>query len=162
MEYIPRRGVVVRAFTLTDVEEIYTIRNALEMLTLPAIIERATAEDIADLRARLREMDRLSLSGDVESLSPVTRAFHAKLTSLSRQMRVLRVLEGQDEYITRFSAMAIREESNLPEANLEHHRLVDLVEARDLPAFTELMHSHIERSKECCLLALQDQMKLRK
>ena len=35
VEYVLRRGVVVRAFTVEDVEEIYTIRNSLEMLTLP-------------------------------------------------------------------------------------------------------------------------------
>ncbi|MBQ2461357.1 MAG: GntR family transcriptional regulator, partial [Clostridia bacterium] len=35
VEYEMRRGVMVRAFTLEDVEEIYTIRNAMEMLTLP-------------------------------------------------------------------------------------------------------------------------------
>ena len=37
VEYVMRRGVVVRAFTIADVEEIYTIRNALEMLTLVRI-----------------------------------------------------------------------------------------------------------------------------
>lgn len=55
VEYVLRRGVVVRAFTIEDVDEIYTIRNALEMLTLPAIVERATQEDIASLRAKLHD-----------------------------------------------------------------------------------------------------------
>ena len=41
VEYVIRRGVVVRAFTIEDVEEIYTIRNVLEMITLPAIIKNA-------------------------------------------------------------------------------------------------------------------------
>ena len=49
VEYVLRRGVVVRAFTIADVEEIYTIRNALEILTLPAIIENATPEDIRSM-----------------------------------------------------------------------------------------------------------------
>ena len=47
VEYVMRRGVVVRAFTIDDVREIYMIRNALEMLTLPAIIEKATKEGLA-------------------------------------------------------------------------------------------------------------------
>ena len=70
VEYVMRRGVVVRAFTLDDVEEIYTIRNALEMLTLPAIIAKATADDLADLRAQLSEMDAMVAAGDIEQLSP--------------------------------------------------------------------------------------------
>ena len=60
VEYVMRRGVIVHAFTAEDVEQIYTIRNCLEMLTLPDIIEKATAEDIASLRELLAKMDELN------------------------------------------------------------------------------------------------------
>ena len=39
VEYIERRGVVVRAFTIEDIEETFTIRNALMMLIIPSIFE---------------------------------------------------------------------------------------------------------------------------
>ena len=142
VEYVMRRGVIVHAFTTEDVDQIYTIRNSLEMLTLPYIIENATAEDIASLREKLAE------------LSPLARDFHTALTSISGKNRILRVIEGQDEYIRRFSAMAIKQENRRSAAHEEHHRLVDLVEQKDLPAFESLMKHHIERSKECCMAAL--------
>ena len=133
VEYVLRRGVVVRAFTIADVEEIDTIRNALEMLTLPAIIEKATEEDIASLRGQLREMDDLIAAKDFDALSPVTRAFHRQLTAICCQNRILRVIEVQDEFITRFSSMAIRQENRRSSAHEEHHRLVDMIE-QDAPA----------------------------
>lgn len=157
VEYEIRRGVVVRAFTMEDVREIYTIRNALEMLTLPSIIENAQPEDIASLREKLAEMDKLQEKDNVEGLSPLAREFHAQLTSISQQKRILRVIEGQDEYIRRFSAMAIRQENRRTEAHEEHHRLVDYVEAKDLDHFRELMQHHINRSMENCLAALAAQ-----
>ena len=157
VEYVLRRGVVVRAFTIADVEEIYTIRNSLELLTLPAIIENATAEDIADLRARLNQMDQLMESRNFDELSPITRSFHRQMTNLCGQHRILRVIESQDEFITRFSAMAIREENFLHEAHQEHYQLLEYIEKRDLENFRTLMHRHIERSKECCLQALVSQ-----
>ena len=157
VEYEIRRGVVVRAFTMEDGREIYTIRNALEMLTLPSIIENAQPEDIASLREKLAEMDKLQEKDDVEGLSPLAREFHAQLTSISQQKRILRVIEGQDEYIRRFSAMAIRQENRRTEAHEEHHRLVDYVEAKDLDHFRELMQHHINRSMENCLAALAAQ-----
>ncbi len=157
VEYVIRRGVVVRAFTTEDVEQIYTIRNALEMLTLPYIIENATPEDIAALREKLAVMDKLQAVDDVEGLSPLAREFHTSLTAISRKNRILRVIEGQDEYIRRFSAMAIRQESRRVSAHEEHHRLVDYVEQKDLEHFEVLMRSHIERSKENCLAALAAQ-----
>lgn len=157
VEYVLRRGVVVRAFTIADVEEIYTIRNALEMLTLPAIIRNATEEDVASLKERLREMDEVMAHGDIETLSPMARAFHSQLTALCRQNRILRVIEGQDEFITRFSAMAIRQENRRTQAHEEHYKLVEYVEKRDLEHLEKLMRKHIERSKENCLTALAAQ-----
>ena len=157
VEYVLRRGVVVRAFTIADVEEIYTIRNALEMLTLPAIIRNATEEDIVGLKERLREMDEVMAHGDIETLSPMARAFHSQLTGLCRQNRILRVIEGQDEFITRFSAMAIRQENRRTQAQEEHYKLVEYVEKRDLEHLEKLMRKHIERSKENCLAALAAQ-----
>ena len=154
VEYVMRRGVIVHAFTTEDVEQIYTIRNCLELLTLPDIIEKATPEDIAHLREMLAKMDELNEKNDVEALSPVARDFHTAITAISGKNRILRVIEGQDEYIRRFSAMAIRQEDRRNEAHEEHHRLVDLIEQKDLPAFEALMKQHIERSKECCLAAL--------
>lgn len=159
VEYVPRRGVVVRAFTIQDVEEIYTIRNALEMLTLPGIIQRATAEDVAALRLRLREMDEVMNRGDIATLSPMARDFHSHLTRLCGQNRILRVIEGQDEFITRFSAMAIRQENRRTAAHKEHYQLVDYVEQRDLARLEALTRKHIERSKENCLAALAEQRK---
>ncbi len=157
VEYVMRRGVVVRAFTIDDVKEIYTIRNALEMLTLPSVIDNATPEDIAELREMLSQMDALVRQDDVESLSPLARAFHSRLTSICGQKRILRVIESQDEYIRRFSAMSIRQENRRGAAHEEHHRLVDYIEARDLKSLTELMQHHIDRSMENCLTALASQ-----
>jgi DNA-binding GntR family transcriptional regulator len=157
VEYVIRRGVVVRAFTPEDVEQIYTIRNCLELLTLPDIIEKATPEDIAHLREMLTKMDELNEKNDVEALSPIARDFHTAITAISGKNRILRVIEGQDEYIRRFSAMAIRQENRRSTAHEEHHKLVDYVEARDLARFTELMQHHIDRSKENCLAALAAQ-----
>ena len=156
VEYVLRRGVVVRAFTIADVEEIYTIRNALEMLTLPAIIANATENDIRSLREILGEMDPLVERSDIPSLSPRARSFHAALTAISGQKRIIRAIEGQDEYITRFSALSIAKEDRRQSAHEEHHELVNLVEKRDLEGFETLMRKHIERSKQNCLVALEE------
>lgn len=157
VEYVMRRGVVVRAFTIEDIEQIYTIRNALEMLTLPAIVDNATPADIASLRDKLAQMDVLQAQEDFEALSLLARAFHSELTAISGQKRILRVIEGQDEYIRRFSAMSIKHENRRESAHQEHYKLVEYVEQKKLDEFTALMKVHIERSKENCLAALAEQ-----
>ena len=155
VECVVRRGVIVRAFTLKDISEIYTIRNALEMMILPAVIENTVASDIAALRAMLAEMDIHTAASDADALSPLARGFHNSLIRLSGQARIVRVIETQDEFVTRFSAMAIRQENRLKEAHAEHHRIVELIEQKDLEALSALMESHIEASKQNCLRAFQ-------
>jgi len=156
VEYVLRRGVVVRAFTIADVEEIYTIRNALELITLPAIIENATPEDIRSLREKLHKLDLYIAKDDVESISPLARSFHDQLTAISGLNRILRVIQSQDEYIRRFSAMSIAKETRRKSAHEEHYTLLEYVEKKDLENFEKLMRKHIERSKETCLIALEE------
>jgi DNA-binding GntR family transcriptional regulator len=156
VEYVIRRGVVVRAFTIEDVEEIYTIRNVLEMLTLPAIIENATPRDIQSMRAKLQKMDRLIETNQIDQLSVLARAFHDQLTAISGLKRILRVIQGQDEYIHRFSALSIAKDKRRADAHQEHYRIVEMVENKDLAGLKEIMRMHIERSKQSCLAALKE------
>ena len=104
----------------------------------------------------LREMDPYDEKNMIEELSPRARNFHARLTSISGMKRILRVIEGQDEYIRRFSAMSISKEDRRHAAHAEHYKLVDYVEQKDLESFERLMRKHIERSKQTCLLALEE------
>lgn len=156
VEYLPRRGVMVRTFTVADVDEIYTIRNALEMLTLPAVVANATEEDIRELREILNVMDPLDRANDIEGVSPKARAFHSRFTSISGQNRIVHIIENQDQYLRRFSQISIAKEKRRHAAHQEHHDMVTLVEARDVESLEKLVRKHIERSKETCLAALEE------
>ncbi|MCL2866585.1 MAG: GntR family transcriptional regulator [Clostridia bacterium] len=157
VEYLVRRGVIVRVFSTEDIYQIYTIRNALELLTLPAAVQNVTDADITELRNELNAMDALLKKEDIEALAPLARAFHSHITRLSGLYRIIRAIDSQDEFITRFSAMAIRQENRRNDAQREHHIMVDLLEKRDLPGLHKLVEAHIEHSKQKCLEAFVSQ-----
>ena len=54
VEYVLRRGVVVRAFTIADVNEIYTIRNSLEMLVLRVLSAEKSGKNSLDIAGLLK------------------------------------------------------------------------------------------------------------
>ena len=157
VEYVMRRGCVVKAFNVEDVEEVYTIHNTLTMLALPAVVENAKPEDFVRLREKLKDMDASLDAGDIQTLSTQARNFHNDLLSLSEKRRILSTIQTQDQFLTRFSAMAINKESHKGQSQQEHYQLVAYVEARDLDAFRSLMQAHIETSKQCCIQALLEQ-----
>ena len=159
VEYVLHRGVVVRAFTIQDIDEIFTIRNAMMMLILPSVIENVTPEALQKLRAILTEMDGAQERADAAALATLNRAFHGTIEHLSDKIRILRVIESQEEYIIRFSAMTIASIVRRSNAHQEHHQMVDLLEKRDLPGMMTLMQHHLEESKETCLQAITNRQR---
>ena len=159
VEYVLHRGVVVRAFTIQDIDEIFTIRNAMMMLILPSVIENVTPEALQKLRAILTEMDGAQERADAAALATLNRAFHGTIEHLSDKIRILRVIESQEEYIIRFSAMTIASIVRRSNAHQEHHQMVELLEKRDLPGMMTLMQHHLEESKETCLQAIANRQR---
>jgi DNA-binding GntR family transcriptional regulator len=108
------------------------------------------------MREKLHKMDTFIARNDIDGMSPIARDFHDQLTAISGLNRILRVIQSQDEYIRRFSAMSIAKENRRRVAHEEHYKLIEYVEQHDLENFEKLMRRHIERSKETCLTALEE------
>lgn len=156
VKYELRKGVIVCAFTISDIDEIFTIRNAMMLLILPSVIELATEEDIKKLRAILAEMDKAQEKQDCDALAIFNRQFHGTLEHISNKKRILNVIDSQEEYIIRFSAIAISNYAHREQAHQEHHMMVRLIEKRDLSGLVDLMQSHLEESRQTCLYALRN------
>ena len=151
VEYEARRGVVVSAFTIEDIEEIYTIRNALMMLIVPSIIANITDDDLAKLKKILNKMDVAQEARDAEKLALLNREFHGTIEQVSDKRRILRVIESQEEFVMRFSKMAIDSVVRRSDAHQEHHEMLRLLHNRDEAAFSELTRKHIKESMDTCL-----------
>lgn len=150
-----RRGVIVRAFTIDDIEEIYGIRNALMTLIIPSIIENITGEDIRELEDVLAEMDISEREADCSALAVQNRKFHRKIEQISNKKRILRVIDSQEEYIIRFSAMAIASIARRASAHQEHRLMLIYLRERNENKFADLMRRHMEESKSVCLKAVE-------
>ena len=153
--FAPTRGAVVTGFTLSDIEETFTIRNALMMLLLPGIVQNCGDRHLAQLRGYLAQMDLSQAAEDSEKLSVQNRAFHKTLEHISDRKRILRVVDSQEELIIRFSASAIALIVHHSKAQEEHHQMVELLERKDEAALAALMRHHLDESKESCLAAFR-------
>ena len=155
VEYVLHRGVMVRAFTISDVEEIFAIRNAMMMLLLPSVIENAKEEDIDKLYHIVEEIDRALEAGNMERTAELNRAFHKGLEQLSDKRRIMRVIESQEEYIMKFSAVSISSIERRHVVNQEHYQMVEMLRNKDLDGLLRLHRHHLEESKTACLNAIK-------
>ncbi len=155
VEYVARRGVVVSAFTIEDIEEIYTIRNALMMLIVPSIIQHISDEVLVKLQKILDKMDVAQEACDAQKLALLNREFHGTIEHVSDKRRILRVIESQEEFVMRFSRMSIDSIVRRSNAHEEHHEMIRLLRKKDEKAFSDLTRKHIKESMETCLAVVR-------
>lgn len=131
--------------TLEDMEEIYSLRLALEPLAAGLTTERGTAEVFASLEANIAATERAS------SLAEVTRldaAFHDLIMQASGHRRAARFWEGLRYQVEAWLGLMQRRHqavfhSTQAETVKAHKRLLKVLRSGDAAAAEEEMKKHI-------------------
>ena len=79
LQSVPYKGVIVTPLTRKYVEELYSVRTALELLALDRSIERITDAEIDYLDTIVDEMRAVARNGDRTRLVEVDLRFHEYL-----------------------------------------------------------------------------------
>jgi DNA-binding GntR family transcriptional regulator len=107
---VPRRGTVVSTLTQTDLQEVYSVREALEIAAAQWAIERAPEAGIAGLEGRLVSMEAAWARGAEYSESLAEDlAFHRELVALSANGRIIPFYEqmlSQTQLLARTAAQS--------------------------------------------------------
>lgn len=149
VEYLPRKGVVVKGFSRKDIIEIFEIRKALERLSVRFVVENITEEKIEKLKAIVREMEKPENS--VEEIVRICQEFHDAILEGSSMPRLKRMINTLQEYLARFKRTTLSRSSRRARAIEEHTEILQAIMGRDVDRAEELIDNHIEGSKECYL-----------
>jgi len=142
----PRR-VVVRELSRRDVEDLYDVRESLEVLTAGLAVRNATSDDISRLRELL---ERMKLTDDEEALHRLGREFHEALTDVAGNP----VLSGLVEPIRGRMRWLLQQNADFVRIYDEHAHLVDLIEARDVEEARAFAAEHVRHSRVNALASL--------
>jgi DNA-binding GntR family transcriptional regulator len=107
VEYLPRKGVVVKGFSREDIIEIYSIRQALEVMSALAAAERITPEELAFLRTCLDNAERHMACGDNEAVFKDHQEFTDALIAGSKMPRLIQLIGTYREYLHRFRRITL-------------------------------------------------------
>ncbi|GII87715.1 GntR family transcriptional regulator [Sphaerisporangium siamense] len=90
---IPRRGAVVVELSAEDVEELFDVREALEVLASQQAATRATKAELRRVRGILDRGRKALDAGDRIALGKANEAFHDEILKLSHNTLLQAVLE---------------------------------------------------------------------
>ncbi|MFA3878537.1 GntR family transcriptional regulator [Streptomyces sp. MMCC 100] len=146
------RGVRTRSFTVAEAADILEARETLESALAGKAAERATPEEIADMRRTLRDMEEAKSRGDQDAYSRCNRRFHQQIKQAAHQTTLARA------YDTLLYPLVMRQYRNLSaqhprSGSLEEHQAIFLaVVTRNPDAAVAAMRHHVGSARRALLL----------
>jgi GntR family transcriptional regulator, rspAB operon transcriptional repressor len=146
IEIGPRRQTIVRGFTPAHRQEMLLLREALEGVAVRRACEVMELGDIDHLRILIIRQRRAAAGGRDDEFLELDEQFHLKIAEGAR-LPILHAFLGQLRGFVRVARVgASRPPRVLEEVVSEHERIVDALEARDVPAALRALEDHLERS----------------
>ena len=99
IDYIPNRGCFAKGFTKQDIEDIYAVRKALEVLSVEWAVNRITPEEISNLQDQSDLMEFYTTRKDGRKVLEINTDFHDIIYNATGSRFMAQVLRSYKEYI---------------------------------------------------------------
>ncbi|MFG2449915.1 GntR family transcriptional regulator [Streptomyces sp. NPDC048512] len=146
------RGVRTRSFSPEEAADILEARETLEAALAGKAAERATEEEIEDMRRTLQDMEEARSRGDQDSYSRGNRLFHQQVKHAAHQTTLARA------YDTLLYPLVMRQYRNLSAqhprtGSMEEHQAIFLaIVTRNPDAALAAMRHHVGSARRALLL----------
>jgi len=145
VEHERHRGARVRRVSEEEAVEILEVRAALESLAARRAAERATAQDVRDLRAILREMRGHRERGDLMAVSDANAALHRRILEISGHETARRLSGTLMSQIVRFQYRTVLLPGRSDRSLREHTAIVQAIAAADGDMAERAMRRHLSQ-----------------
>ena len=139
-----RRGAVVAPINVQVMKELLEIRKALESLACQLVAEKASEEEIQELRSINNIMRRAVDDADVNVMTEQDVAFHEKITELADNSHLTNMLDQIKEHLYRYRLEFIKELKDREILVEEHDRIIAAIESRNAKLAGREIEKHIE------------------
>ena len=99
IDYIPNRGCFAKGFTKQDIEDIYAVRKALEILCVEWAVSRITEEQIQNLQDQCDLMEFYTVRQDEKKVLEINTGFHDIIYNATGSRFMAQVLRSYIEFI---------------------------------------------------------------
>lgn len=139
-------GAYVVGIGETDIDELYSLRDAIEALALTLAIERVPAAGWDRMRASVETLERAADERDAERFATSDIEFHSLIYTLSGHRRLADIWGQYAPILTALLRTTVLEELELDDSARNHRRLYELIVAGDVSAATAELKAHLEGS----------------
>lgn len=148
LDYIPNRGCFAKGFTQQDIDDIYSVRKALERIAVERSVKRIKPEEIQKLTDKCDLMDFYTKKKDVEKVLEINAEFHDIIYNATGSRFIAQVLRSYKEYIEKTRKSFFYDNESLEEILAEHRALVEAIASGDVEGSVAAIDYHLLKSQE--------------
>ncbi len=156
---VPNKGAVVKGISYKDIEDIFTIRMLIEGLAARWAAEKATEEELAELKETVELEEFYTQKNDTTNLLRFDSKFHDIIFRASKSQPLMHTLSTFHHYVrnARNSSLAVpgRAQKSLE----EHKAILQAIIERDPEKSEKLTISHIKNASINLLEYFKQQQK---
>ncbi|MFM0075210.1 GntR family transcriptional regulator [Paraburkholderia sediminicola] len=143
----PNKGAVIAEPTPEETREIFEARRSVERMLVELAVQRASAQDIKDLREQLASEHEAMHRFDQPSWATLASGFHMRIAALAGNSILQNYLK---ELVSRCSLIVgvYEPPGHAPCEHAEHATIVDCIEARDAAGAMAHMEAHLRDIQE--------------
>jgi DNA-binding GntR family transcriptional regulator len=156
VEIVPRKGTYVRGLNTTDIQEIYTIREALEGICARIATELISAQNLDYLEMMLKTADEEFAKGDIESAHIKGNELHDVILRIAGNHRILNTVSNLKDHIQRLHTLSINIPGRLELSNTQHWEIFSAIQKKDPVLAESKMREHISSTKESIIIAVKN------
>lgn len=152
---LPKGGFIVSQFTKKDIDEIFDIRSLLEGYAVGLAIHYIKEKDIHWLEMNINESEQYLLKNKLNKVSTLNTEFHDYLNRLSRNERLLALINELRDQIFQYRSAILRVPRKA-KVSIDHHKkMIEAIKKREVDLLKRLAQEHIQVGKEVILAEIE-------
>lgn len=145
---IPRRGAIVTSLSGDEIREIYEVREVLFGQAAGLCAERRPEDLNRELAELVEVMERSGPRGDVAEYARLSNQLALAIIGGSFNRRLLELFNRMSLQIARYTHLGLARPERREESLANWRRVIEAIEARDVPAAEQWARTQIRRVKE--------------
>ena len=157
IEIRPRVGTFVTAPSRREVTELFEMKELLEGAAARLLAQRGRVPEVDQMEENLREADAAVARNDRARYAELVEDFHNLLVVGADNKKVeahYRTLMNQLAY-ARLVHTSLSQPGRALQSDREHHRVLELIVAKDGDSAERVMREHVRASRQALLIGLE-------
>jgi len=143
IEVLPRRGAFVRQPTVVDMIEMFEVMAELEALCGRLVARRATAPQLAAIKASLESCEAALADGDSDAYYRENETFHLLIYEMSGNNFLEAEASRLHKRLQAFRRIQLRVRGRMSQSMKEHREIYDAIEAGDESRAAAALRDHV-------------------